>query len=194
MEKVYALFYTLFSWAEKLHFLHCSGLFFHFWLLRSFAIYHCKNIIKNGTKPISFRCHFLQYFSSPLHPGYDSQKHHLPWKHFWPKHTWKKNSSPPLWKKWCPCVPIALAMECWCPKRGLTWGSFDSFLFLDVKDPQGWNIKALLSGPTNGIQQFRFFLNVFKIFCWFPKVFDKGFCNQVKKGKFKLPAVKVYCI
>ncbi len=28
--------------------------------------------------------------SLPLHPGYGSEKHHLPYSHFWPMYTWKK--------------------------------------------------------------------------------------------------------
>ncbi len=104
MEKVYALFYTLFSWAEKLHFLHCSGLFFHFWLLRSCAIYHCKNIIKNGTKPISFRCHFFTIFLLPPSPRLWQPKTSPPLEAFLTHAHMEIFSSPPLRKMWCPWV------------------------------------------------------------------------------------------
>ncbi len=59
----------------------------------NFFFFRCQNFFDSPPPP-----------SPPLHPGYDSQKHHLPWRHFWPMYTQGKISSPLLWKKWCPCV------------------------------------------------------------------------------------------
>ncbi len=56
------------------------------------------------------RCWLFAPKCSPLwripHPGYGSQKHHLPYSHFWPMYTWKK-IFPPSMKKSVPMCALA---------------------------------------------------------------------------------------
>ena len=104
--------------------------FVHFWLLGSCAIYHSKFSFKYVKNWFYFSDIFLKKCpppSTPLNPGYGSQKHHLPWKHFWPMHTWIF-FSPPLWKKWCPCVLTSMfCMHHWATKYFLSCRKVNKF-------------------------------------------------------------------
>ncbi len=87
-QKIHGLFYSI---PPFLGLFYCTCFFFQSnWVVETVSKLLKKHFLFSDKQLFFCVKIFLPPPSPPLHPGYGSLKHHLPYSHFWPMYTWKK--------------------------------------------------------------------------------------------------------